>query len=107
MSLPIPMPMPLMIPVIRLDHVAVVELAAAGVAPVREVARERLSGEPLLRAEQKCTELNRARVDFYTNLPSALAGPHCLFLFRFTAGTDRALLESTPSRPDGLIGYCG
>ena len=58
----------------------------------------------LLRAEQKWTELNRAKVDFFTNRRIALAGPYSLFLVGLTAGTDRALLESNPSSLDGAIG---
>jgi hypothetical protein len=58
----------------------------------------------MLRAEQNWTELNRAKVDFFTNRRIALAGPYSLFLVGLTAGTDRALLESNPSSLDGAIG---
>ena len=56
------------------------------------------------RAEQKWTELIRAKVDFFNEVPIALASLHRLFPARPTAGTDRALLESNPSGPEGAIG---
>jgi hypothetical protein len=43
-------------------------------------------------------------VDFFTDWRIALAFSYFMFLVRLTAGTDRALLESNPSSPDGAIG---
>jgi len=43
-------------------------------------------------------------VDYFTGWPIALATPHLMFLVLLTAGTDRALLESNPSSPEGAIG---
>ena len=43
-------------------------------------------------------------MEYCTESPIPLASSHPLFPVRLTAGTDRALLESNPSSPDGAIG---
>jgi hypothetical protein len=46
-------------------------------------------------------------VDYFTESPIALVSSHRLFPAGHTAGTDRLLLESNPSSPEGVIGSRG
>jgi hypothetical protein len=43
-------------------------------------------------------------VDYFTDRTIALVSSYFIFLVRLTVETDRALLESNPSSPEGAMG---